>query len=75
MGDIRYAICYLRDVKEGKPHFKLDTNRVEQEMPSFNITSSWFGEDLTEGNVGSVVVIIKPEEFEAVKNFLLTLRG
>jgi hypothetical protein len=75
MGDYRYAICCLQDVKEGKPRYKLDRTHVERNITSFNISSNWFGEDLTAGNVGSVVVIVKSEELESVKNFLLTLRG
>lgn len=70
----RYALTCLEDVKEGRNHFKLD--KVGDSYPKityFDIMSTWYPTTLKSPDF--TLLVVKTEEFESVKNFLLTLRG
>ena len=79
MAELRYALTCLEDVKEGRNHFKLDRGEISNPVISnpvityFDIMSTWHTTTLTSPDF--TLVVVKADEFEAVKNFLLTLRG
>lgn len=69
-----YALTCLEDVKEGRNHFKLDRGEISNPVITyFDIMSTWHTTTLTSPDF--TLVVVKVEEFESVKNFLLTLRG
>ena len=73
MTENRYALTCLEDVKEGRNHFKLDRGEISNPMITYSdIMSTWHTTTLTSPDF--TLVAVKAEEFEAVKNFLLTIR-
>ena len=74
MPEKRYALTCLEDVKEGCNHFKLDRGEISNPVITyFDIMSTWYATTLKSPDF--TLVVIGSDEFEAVKNFLLTLRG
>lgn len=70
----KYVLALDSDVKTYGTHFKLERDEhTEVNMVSFSIMSNWYGGEL--GAPEKILVVVKSEEFEAVKNFLLTLRN
>ena len=73
MAEKRYALTCLEDVKEGRNHFKLDRGEISNPVITyFDIMSTWHTTTLTSPDF--TLVVVKADEFEAVKNFLLTIR-
>jgi hypothetical protein len=74
MAEKRYALTCLEDVKEGRNHFRLDRGEISNpKITYFDIMSTWYPTALKSPDF--TLVVVKAEEFESVKNFLLTLRG
>ena len=74
MSEKRYALTYLEDIKEGRNHFKLEREEISNPtITYFDIMSTWHATTLKSPDF--TLVVIKADEFESVKNFLLILRG
>lgn len=70
----KYVLALGSDLRTSSPHFKLEREEnYQSDMICFNIMSSWYGKELEVPE--KILVVVKAEEFEAVKNFLLTLRS
>lgn len=70
----RYALTCLEDVKEGRNHFKLDRKEISNPtITYFDIMSTWYPTTIKSPDF--TLLVVNTEEFESVKNFLLTLRG
>ena len=68
MTENRYALTCLEDDKEGRNHFKLDKGEISNPMITyFDIMSTWHTTTLTSPDF--TLVVVKAEEFEAVKTF------
>lgn len=69
----KYVLALASDVKTHATHFKLERDEhIEVDMVSFSIMSGWYGSKLEAPE--KILVVVKAEEFESVKNFLLTIR-
>lgn len=74
MEEPKYVLALGSDVRTSSPHFKLEREEnYQSDMVSFSIMSSWYGNELEAPE--KMLVVVKAEEFESVKNFLLTLRS
>lgn len=74
MEEPKYVLALGSDVKTSSPHFKLERGENYQlDTVYFNVVSSWYGEELEAPE--KILVVVKAEEFESVKNFLTTIRS
>lgn len=69
-----YVLTNLKSIGKHESHFKLKrVDAVEDDIVCFDIVSTWYGTEIEKPD--TTLVVIDSDEFEAVKNFLLTLRN
>ena len=69
-----YVLTNLKSIGKHDSHFKLQKKEYTSgDVACFDVVSTWYGSEIEKPS--TVLVVIEAEEFEAVKNFLLTLRG
>jgi hypothetical protein len=69
-----YVLTNLKSIGKYDPHFKLQKKEYTSgDVVCFDVVSGWYGSEIEKSS--TVLVVIEAEEFEAVKNFLTTIRS
>lgn len=69
-----YVLTSLKSIGKHEYHFKLQKKEYTSgDVVCFDVVSSWYGSEIEKPS--TVLVVIEAEEFEAVKNFLTTIRS
>lgn len=69
-----YVLANLKSIGKHEPHFKLQKKAyIVGDVVCFDVVSTWYGSEIEKPS--TILVVIEVDEFEAVKNFLTTIRS